>query len=269
MNSIRKTGSWRGLFQKEWMVSKAEVITLFLLNIAIGLGLPVIIRKAFDIPQDILEALYIFVGFWLLTHIFIGLKLLYTSLKHEMKHPDIWLHSPKSIFRLVGVKALFSALITGGLLMVGGVTLGMSLHLSEMIQLPSLIDRVLVSLSVMITTFLISIYIMAMGYFFWSIYQVLRSRIGRIAVIVTAVIFLAYTYLLEKVRLPSIFDTMTSFGPVKFTDTKFYGETSYNTISIIVPDGVVFTVGGLLFYGVIAAIFFIVGSLLFEKKVRF
>lgn len=269
MRALEKRGSWRGLFHKEWMISKAEVITLLLLNTAIGLGLPFIIRKAFDIPQDVSNGLNTFVGIWLLAHLFIGLKLLYTSLKYEMKHSDIWLHSPKSIFQLVGMKAMFSAFIIGGLLMIGSLALGMSLKISGIIQIPSLTDGVFVVLSVMLTTFLISIFIMTMGFFFWSIYQVLRSRIGGIAVVITLGIFLGYAYLLEKISLPSVFGTMTAFGPVKFTDTKFYDETNHNLLSIIVPDGVVFTVGGLLFYGGIAALFFVAGSWLFEKKVRF
>lgn len=267
MDSV-KNGSWRGLFFKEWMISRAEVMTLLILNAVIGISLPFIVGSVFTIPQDISDGFDVFIGIWLLAHLFIGLKLLYTSVNSELKHPDIWLHSQRSVFQLIGVKAMFAVFITAAMLIVGGVMLGVSVTLSSHEQPLSLIDSVLVSLSVMTATFLISIYITAMGFFFWSIYQVLRSRIGSIAVVVTPVIFLGYTYLLEKGRFPSIFDTLIAFGPVKFTDTKFYDETNYNLISVIVPDGIVFTVGGLLFYGIIAAIFFVVGSVLFEKKVR-
>lgn len=269
MDSMNKKGSWQGLFQKEWMISRAEVMTLLILNAVIGISLPFIIGSVFTIPQDISDGFDVFVGIWLLAHLFIGLKLLYTSVKYEMKHPDIWLHSPYSIFQLVGVKAVFAAFTTIGLLIVGGITLGIAVNITKVIQLPSFIDSVLVSLSVMTTVFLLSIYIMAMGFFFWSIYQVLRSRIGSIAIVVTPLIFLGYTYVLDKIRMPMFFDKITSFGPVKFTTAKFYDEATHNLISIIVPDGVVFTAGALLFYGGIAVLFFVVGSWLFEKKVRF
>ena len=75
-------------------------------------------------------------------------------------------------------------------------------------------------------------------------------------------------YLLEMIRIPNVLDTITAFGPVKLTDAKFYNETDYNIISLIVPDGVVFTIGSLLVYGAITAFLFILGSVLFEKKVR-
>lgn len=268
MDSV-KNGSWRGLFFKEWMISRAEVMTLLILNAVIGISLPFIVGSVFTIPQDISDGFDVFIGIWLLAHLFIGLKLLYTSVNSELKHPDIWLHSQRSVFQLIGVKAMFAVFITAAMLIVGGVMLGVSVTLSSHEQPLSLIDSVLVSLSVMTATFLISIYITAMGFFFWSIYQVLRSRIGSIAVIVTPLIFLVYTYVLDKIRMPLVFDKITSFGSVKFTNSVFYNEASQSLISVIVPDGVVFTIGAVLFYGFVAAMFFLVGSWLFEKKVRF
>lgn len=269
MKATTKHGSWHGLFQKEWLVSKAEVMTLFILNIVIGISMPILTLKVFESSQDLSDSLSVFVSIWLLAHLFIALKILYTSVKNDMKYPDIWLHSPRSIFQLVGVKAVFAAFITLGSLVVSAVIFGLTLMTLDLVELPSLGDRVLVSLSAILTTFLISIYMMAIGFFFWSLYQVLRSRIGSIAVVATPLIFISYIYLLEKIRFPSVFDEIISFGPVKFTDTNFFDETTYNLIAVIVPNGVVFTVGGLLFYGVIAAAFFVVGSWLFEKKVRF
>ena len=269
MEKPMKFGSWRGLFQKEWIISRGEVTTLLFLNAAIGSVLPIIISETFNIPQDISDSLLIFVGIWLLAHMFIGFKLLFTSLRYEMKRPDIWLHSPRSIFQLIGVKVAYAAMITAELLIVGSMTFGLSMILYHASLITSLTDGVLVLLSGLIATFLISICVMAIGFFFWSIYQVFRVRLGNISVVIILGLFFGSLYLLEKFKVPSIFNTIIAFGPVKLTDANFLNATSYHPISMIVPDGVIFSLGGLLVYGGITAILFLLGSVFFEKKVRY
>jgi len=259
---------WKGLLQKEWMISKWEVTTLFFLNAGIGVVFPIIISETFDIAQDVSDALHIFVGVWMLAHMFIGFKLLFTSLRHEMKRPDIWLHSPRSILQLIGAKVAYAAMITAELLIVGGLTFGLSMMLYHPSLINSLTEGVLVLLSVVIAIFLISLNVMATGFLLWSIYQILRVRMGSISVVVVLGVFFGSAYLLERFRVLNIFDTTKAFGPVKFTNAKTFIETEYNMISVIVPEGIVFSIGSLLVYGAITGLFFLLGVALFEKKVR-
>lgn len=269
MEKTLKKGSWKGLFQKEWMFSKWEVLTLILLNSAVVTLLPFGIKSAVDIPQDFSDGMSIFTGLWLVVHMFLGLKLLFTSLKGEMNRPDVWLHSPASIYQIVGVKALFAAFVNAIMLSVGGGLLGISWYLNEANRILSLTDGTLVLISILIKIFLISIVVMMTGFLFLSIYYVVRSRYRNFTALIILLLFFVGALLLEKVRILNVFSALTDFGPVRLTNAKFYDQTNHNLFSLLVPDGVIFTIGGLFVYGGITAVLFILGAVLLEKKVRY
>lgn len=268
---------WKGLLKKEWAISKWGIISLVFLNVFVVLLGPTIISQVFGIPQEFFTNTLVLVGAWLIFNIFVGVGVLLTSLGHEMKQPDIWLHSPISMLQLVGAKALFAGTVTAFLLALGGGLLGISFILSDAIETISIFDGILAMLSVLIALFLNSVFVMALGFFGWSVYQVIYSRIGRLSRFVTTIFFFlgiaTGLHLSEKLAvgraIASFFQTVKKIGPVKFTDATFYNEHDSYFFMGIVPEGVVFSIGSLFIYGIMTIVLFVVGSILFEKKVRY
>lgn len=268
---------WKGLFKKEWAILKWGIMSLALLNVVVVLLGPTIISQAFGIPQGFFTNTLVLVGAWLIVNIFVGAGVLLTSLGHEMKQLDIWLHSPISMLQLVGAKALFATTVTAFLLVLGGGLLGISFLLSGEIGAISVFDGILTLISVLIALFLHSVFVMAIGFFGWSVYQVIYSRIGRLSRFATSILFFlgmaTGLYLSEKLAIgraiASFFHTVKTIGPVKFTNEAFYNEYDSYLFTGIVPEGVVFSIGSLFLYGGLTIILFVAGSILFEKKVRY
>ncbi|MBO1912450.1 hypothetical protein J4G37_47585, partial [Microvirga sp. 3-52] len=118
--------------------------------------------------------------------------------------------------------------------------------------------------SVMIAIFLKSIYMMGFGFLFWSFYQIGRSRSRRLSIIFTTLFFFAGVFtgsvIAELFRSIELLTTIKGFGSVKLTGLAFYNEHNSNFFTGIVPDGVIFSVGGLILYGALTLIFFAVGA---------
>ena len=262
----------KGLFKKEWALMKWGIIALALLTVFIVLLGPVISSRVSGLPQDFFTNTLVIVGTLLIFYIFIGVGVLCTSLGEEMKRPDIWLHSPASMLKLVVAKALFAAAVTSFILLVGVGLLGISYFSSNAIGTISVSDAVLSLLSAFIALLLVSILVMAIGFFFWSSYQVIRSRFGSLARFLTSILFFAGIFtgivLYEKLKGIGIYDAIRGLGPVKLTNAKFYNEYVSHLFTGIVPEGFSLSIGILLVGSLLTVILFVAGSMLFEKKVR-
>lgn len=265
-------GLIKGLIKKEWILMKWGVITVFLLNIVVVMAAPPIINRAFGLPLNTFENSLVISGAWFVVSMLVPIGILFASLETEMKRPDIWLHSPVPMWKLVGIKAIFALAVTAMLLVLGGILLSISFLTSDAYGTIPKLDGALSMLSVMISIFLKSIYIMAFGFLFWSVYQVGRSRLSNLSVIFTTLLFFAGiftgTVISELLRASKILTAIKEFGPVKLTNVPFYNEHNSYLFTGIVPDGVIFTVGGLILYGSLTIFYFAVGVKLFEKKVR-
>lgn len=262
--------SWQGLFRKEWILLRPGILVLALLNAVVILLGPFVVSSVFGVPQDFYENTQVIAGLWIVLYSVVGVGTLFTSLGHEMKRPDLWLYSPASMFQLVSAKAFFASFLTACLLLLCGALLSISFFFSGVREAAafSLMDGTLSLVSVLVKVFLISIFYMGIGFFFWSVYQVLRSRLGEFSIIITIILFIAASVMWERIRVAGLFDNLLKVGPVTFTDTVFYNESNSYFFTGIVPGGVVFTFGSLLFYGVLTGISFYAGSKLFEMKVR-
>ena len=264
--------SAKGLLKKEWILLKWGVITVFLLNIIVVMAAPPIINRAFGLPLNTFENTLVISGVWFVVSMFVAVGILYASLETEMKQPDIWLHSPVPMWQLVGIKAVFAIAVTAMLLVLGGVLLSISFLMSDAYGTIPKLSGALAMLSVMISIFLKAIYIMALVFMFWSLYQVWRTRSGQLSVIFTSLLFFAGiftgTVISELLRASKVLTAIKEFGPVKLTNTTFYNEQNSYFFTGFVPDGVIFTIGGLILYGALTILFFAVGAKVFEKKVR-
>lgn len=259
---------WKGLFRREWIHLKWFLLLLALVHVLIVLLGPILISKGLGIPQDFFTISLILSGSWLVFNMFIALFMLLQSLGYELKRADVWLHSPASMLKLVGSKAIFAVTATGASLVFGGILVGISFYLSESRQELTFSEGALPLLSVLVSLFLYSITLMAIGFFIWSVYQVVRSRMGEWAVIFTIVLVFIALYILEKIRVLAFFSPILKWGPVKMTNVSIFNEQDSYFFTGIANNGVMFTLGGLLLNGVIVALLFVGGSALFEKKVR-
>ena len=183
--------SAKGLLKKEWILLKWGVITVFLLNIIVVMVAPPIVNRAFGLPLNTFENSLVISGVWFVISMFVAVGILFASLETEMKQPDIWLHSPVPMWQLVGIKAIFAVAVTAMLLVLGGILLSISFLTSDAYGTIPKLSGALSMLSVMISIFLKSIYIMAFVFMFWSLYQVWRTRSGHLSVIFTSLLLFA------------------------------------------------------------------------------
>lgn len=262
----------KGLMRKEWILHRWGILGPVFLNIAVVMAVPPLINRASDLPLNSFENSLIIAGTWFVFTMFMGVAFLFTSLEKELKQPDIWLHSPAPMWQLVGIKATFAVGVTALILVLNGVLLSISFIMSDAYGTISRFDGALSLVSVMISIFLKSIYIMGFGFMFWSLYQIGRSRSKGLSVIFTTLLIFAGiitgSVIAELFRSVQFLTTIKGFGSVKLTGLAFYNEHNSYFFTETVPDGTVFSVGGLLLYGALTLMFFAMGAKLFEKKVR-
>ena len=100
---------WNGLMKKEWVAMKGWLYGTVGASILITLVIPYVVPMFLEGNVDALISGLI--PFWILVSLILPVFVILSSLKKEMGHPDIWLHSPVSIFKLFGSKAVFAALV--------------------------------------------------------------------------------------------------------------------------------------------------------------
>ncbi len=252
---------WKGLLKKEWALMKWRLIIFVLINSSIlYLGVD---RLVYGLPEDFYASIQPMIALFFLLHLAMAVSLLFDSLGKEMGRPDIWLHSPASVQQLVWAKiSLIVLTITCSLLLCGTIA-GISYYAHG--GAVSVVDGLFLFLSVGVVILLNAIYVMAIVFFFWSMYQVFRSRIGWFSIIV--IIALANMWIIgwgvvwstKIVQL--VMEMGPMHGPIKTVDLLMYSN-------YVVPSGTILTIGSLALYGMMTVLYFVVGSILFEKKVR-
>lgn len=267
---------WLGLLKKEWLIMRWGIISLALVNVIVVLFGPILISRVFNVSQEFFTETLELAGIWLVFNVLTGVGVLLTSLSHEMKRPDAWLHSPVSMYQLVGAKAGFASAVTAFLLVLNGILVVMTFLSSNSVGMISVTDGLLFLLSVLIAIFLNSILFMAIGFMIWSIYQVIHSRMENLSgLVIMSLLFLGIVVGLSFSgkfgigrMIANILQSIKDFGPVKLTDAIFYnGRISY-LFTGIVPEGIIVSIGSLLVGGLFTVLLFVAGSMLFEKKVR-
>ncbi|MBE1553257.1 hypothetical protein [Sporosarcina limicola] len=249
---------WRGLVRKEWALLKWGVIPQLLLNSTIVF---LIINHTFYGPLGNFDVdIKSMIVFCFLLHMISAVSWFWDSLNKEMKRLDIWLHSPTSMWQLVGAKVVFITIIIGCSFLLCGAIVGVSYYMGG--GTVSIVDGLALLFSVGAVILLNAIYVMALVFFFWSIYQVFRSRMDWFfSVIIMFVLFIIWAYAWGMIWFTGVFQTVKEMGPMNGVLTMM--EPNY-----IIPGGAILTIGSLVLHGVMTAIYFAVGSMLFEKKVR-
>jgi len=252
---------WRGLLQKEWAQIKWRLVFFVLLNsLILFWGVD---HLVFGVPEGFLTSVEPMIGLCFILHLIMAVSLLLDILGKDIGRPDVWLHSPASTRQLIGAKFLLIVLSTSFSLIVCGMIAGISYFVGGGVV--SVVDELFLLLSVGVVILLNAIYVMALVVFFWSIYQVFRSWIGWFSIVVIIILINIWIIGWGYVWLTEVFQTVMEMGPmygsIQKMDLLMY--TNY-----IVPSGSILTIGSLVLYGILTVFYFVIGSILFEKKVR-
>jgi len=252
---------WKGLVRKEWAQMKWRLVIFVLITSAILFwGVDYLV---YGLPEDLFASLELMIGLCFVLHLVMAVSLLFDSLGKDMGYLAIWLHSPASMRQLLGAKFLLIGLTVGCSLVVCGMIAGISYYVGG--GEVSIAKNVLLFFSVGIVILLNAIYVMALVVFFWSIYQVFHSRIGSFSIVVIIIVVNLWIVGWGFVWFTDVFQTVKEMGPM-------YGSIQKMDLLLfnnyIVPGGTILTIGSLVLYGMLTVFYFVIGSMLFEKKVR-
>ncbi|KAA0948747.1 hypothetical protein FQ087_17305 [Sporosarcina sp. ANT_H38] len=252
---------WKGLLRKEWALMKWRLIIFVLITSAIQyLGVN---RLVYGLPEDFYASIQPIIALCFMLHLAMAISLLFDGLGKEMGRPDIWLHSPASILQLVFAKISLIVITIGCSLFLCGTIAGIYNYARD--GAVPVVDDLILFLGVGVVILLNAIYVMAVVFFFWSIYQVFRSRIGWFSIVVVIALVNMWIIGWELVWSMEMVHLVTEIGPM---------HGSIKTVDIlmlsnyIVPGGSILTIGSLVLYGMMTVLYLVVGSILFEKKVR-
>ncbi len=246
--------------QKEWAHMKWRLVFfVFLINLLLFWGVSHLFLGA---PEGFLTSIQPMIGICFTLHMIMATTLLFDSLGKEIGRPDIWLHSPASIRQLVGAKFVLVSLTVVCSLVVYGIVAGIAYVFGGFVSLWADVDLLL---TVGVVILLNAVYVMALVFFFWSIYQVFRSRIGWFSILIIIVLVNVWLYGWALVWFTEVFqkimDMGPMYGPIQTVDLLMFNN-------YIIPGGTILTVGSLVLYGLLTLFYFVMGSMLFEKKVR-
>ena len=151
-------------------------------------------------------------------HLTMAVSLLFDSLGKDIGRPDIWLHSPASMRQLIGAKFSLIVLAIGCSLVIVRDDCRYLLFRRRWGGFPLWIDLFLL-LSVGVVILLNAIYVMALVFFFWSMYQVFRSRIGWFSIIVIIVLVNMWIIGWGVVWFTEVFQTVNGDGAYVWPDS--------------------------------------------------
>ncbi|MCG3087639.1 hypothetical protein [Sporosarcina cyprini] len=257
---------WNGLLLREWLPIKWQMIGSFIL-FGLGLvGLPLFVStfvEGFKVNSFEIATVLCFV--WAAFSVFVPLFTFFMLFYRDMKKPDLWLHSTASIYQLVGVKMVVAILVGLASLLLSVVVVAIWYVLTN--QPFIVFDELLFYGSLFISAvFLGSICLLLVGFFFVVLDQLMKPFVKGFSIVITLLLFIL------SVRLHSIFVSSRFYemfilqGKLDMMDFKNQQidlQESYFEIT-----GTTFYIGEWVFDFACLLVFFIVGAMLLEKKVR-
>lgn len=257
-----------GLLRKEWIVLKWLMALIILMDIVVITLVPLLITSFVGKPDTLYDNTHIVVGTLFVLHIFGGIFILFESLKREMRNLEMWLHSPHPMVQLVGIKVVFAILTVLGSLFFSSFLAGIILYVIGDWTTELAWSGVLALISVVLALSIKLIFVTAVGWFFWSVHKVVKSRIHFFSLpFIWLFIVITFTFW-EQLRLNGFFDWLRTIVPVRLTNESFYNEQTSYFFMGFVPDGIAFSLGNLVFYLFVSYVLLMIGSMFFEKKVR-
>lgn len=259
---------WMGQFKREWIVMQPSVLIYALLNLIVVVGGSLFLTKVFTDSPNWFDNVLIIGGFWFIIGMLVGGGVLLKSLEGDMKGPHIWLHSPASMLELISVKVVFATFITAILLIWSELIIVVLFFISTETIAVTYTEAFLILLMVFIALVLDSIFVTAVALFFWSVYRVLHTRTRTFGFVIAFGLFWVSAYLWERIRRLGFFDALEKMQPLHLIDEAVYAEPSKYFFTAVVADGVVVSVGSLLFFMLLSLFLIWAGAELFERKAR-
>lgn len=256
---------WNGLLRKEWVMMKWQLLVGAVLAVAVLATIPMVISGLVETGETVFEvALFVcFLG--ALTSLLMPLVAFFIILERDMKRPDVWLHSTASIFKLIGSKVIFSLLIGGGGLVLS--TLILAVYYALYNETLKTFNELLFFGSLFIgMAFIFSIVMLSFGFFFWVIDRLMKPYLKQFSIIATLLVFVIGSRLYGMVVLSPLYEKLVLIGPIdvlKLKNPKIEMDIIYWDHS-----ATFFYTGEILFNTLCTIMVFILGAVLFEKKVR-
>ncbi|MDO6657980.1 hypothetical protein [Anaerobacillus sp. 1_MG-2023] len=253
--------NWSGLLRKEFRLSRTLLlgVTAFDLLVMIGFFLA---SARWEVPYltaiigAVLTAMHVF---------FLPLYLL-ISLNTEGRNLHLWLHNPQSGARLLGAKLLNGLL---ALLLSIGIISSLSLLAynlePSLIQLP--IDNVWLFgfyfLTVIITG---SVYMGIWLIFYWTLYQVLKTYIGKWALLLILLIVGFISWFGSWLSGTRLYEVMIEWGYVELP-SPLNMEVSQQAFELTVST-FPFAIGNVIFDFITIVLVFMMTCWLLDRKVE-
>ena len=173
--------------RKEWALVKWFAIALIVINV----GIAVVDNCHISLGgvDDSTSYAFMTSGLWFQLHMYMGIVLVAVSYSRERPRVDIWLHSPAPYVQLVGAKAVVAVSAVACSLLLTGIVIAVLNYLAGYRDGLSILDELLLMLSMIITVALNSLLFIVITLFFMQVYLVLKSWIGKISIIVTVALF--------------------------------------------------------------------------------
>lgn len=255
---------WNGLMKREWVAMKGWLYGTVGAAILITLIIPLFIAIFFKESVD--GVVISFLPLWLVVSLIMPISILLSSLKKEMDRPDIWLHSPVSIFKLFGAKAVFASGI--GLLNLAIATFVGLIQLKLFSPIPDLTFGGLIGFgsTFIFSVFLTSLLAMCMVLFIRVLYLVMEPRMKGFTIPILIVFVFGASWVYERIRVTSFYEKITTFGPFANPLNKDFtmeGEGFFFQVNTTVLH-----TGSFLVAISLTIFLFVLAAVLFEKKVR-
>ena len=261
----KRMKQWNGLLKKEWSVMSGQFYATIVASILFTLLIP-FGSTLFNWGLNGLMLSFVLSIIWVLASLFIPTIMLLISLGKEMNRPDIWLHSTASIFKLFGSKTVFA-----GFVGFVNMAIPMLVIIVESRYIDLLVDfqfNTILELwgLLFFILYMVSLPIMCTGLLFGVLYQLIKPMIKGFSGPVVVILFLFSSWVLERVTSTTIYEKMTSLGPVIGLDKSIFKIAQENHFFEI--DVTVVHTGPILMDVLFAVFSFIIAVVLFEKKVR-
>ncbi|MDP5273896.1 hypothetical protein [Chengkuizengella axinellae] len=268
--------SWMGLLKKDFLLMKNRFLVFLMLDLlAFGLGWYLHIKEIGFLNNPSLN--------WVMNEndfikliplaIAIGLHVLFISfyvfmsLRKEGKQLHLWLHNPQSAYVLLGSK------VVNGLIALI-ISLIFSFFLFFMYFLPILSELGphigdLTKLIMYASTNIIfaSLVIGSAILFFWVLYHVFKSRIGKWSLLVILIVMILFIWGMSNFQATDIYNNLVLRGEINIEFPSFEALNFVESNVMDVDQGEDF-VGLYVFNVLIFAVLFVLSAWMIEKKVE-
>lgn len=258
---------WNGLWQKEHRMMRGWLYGTFMSSIAVSFVLPLLLTYFFEWRFGQIDFdLYFIPLIWLAFSIFIPLSLAMSSLNIELERPDVWFHTPASIFQLIGVKAAYAIVV--GIVNIT-TTLVLFLVLLRMMDamntMISMIELLLFLLHFISLSSLGATIVLMIGLLFRVLHLVMKPYFKSATILVSTLLFIGFMALLNWVVQTSLYTKISQLGPTGMVVNRgiTFGDDG-SSLGVDAPMYLGDLVTTLLFLGAL----FVTAALLLEKKVR-